>query len=224
MPTEPSRIPSTSGVAAPEPPLRADARHNRDRILEAAHEAFAAHGLGVPMARIARRAGVGPATLYRRFPTKEALVSEVFAGQLADCAGVVDEALADPDPWRGFRTVIERVCAMQAVDRGFSTAFLAVFPDAFAVDEERDRAERGFAALVRRAQRAGRLRADFVPEDLVLLLMANSGVTACAGEAAPDASRRLVGYLLRALRAEDAPPAPLPPAVPLGLDRLHAAR
>jgi AcrR family transcriptional regulator len=114
-------MPATAG-------LRADARQNRDRIVEVARALFAERGLDVPMAAIARRAGVGVATLYRRFPTKESLVAEVFADQFAACVSVVDEALADPDPWRGFCTLVEKVCAMQAVDRGFSAAVVASLP------------------------------------------------------------------------------------------------
>ncbi|WP_225296691.1 TetR/AcrR family transcriptional regulator [Nonomuraea aurantiaca] len=202
--------------------MRADARHNRNRILEAARESFATLGLDVPMVEIARRSGVGIATLYRRFPTKESLVVEVFADDLHACAKVVDDALADPDPWRGFRTVIEKVCAMQAVDRGFTAAFLSAFPDAIDLERERECAERGFAELARRAKEAGRLRADFVQDDLTLLLMANSGIVTDSPEAALAASRRLVALLLQAFRAEGADP--LPPATPLGLDQLSGGR
>ncbi|MEE1802418.1 TetR/AcrR family transcriptional regulator [Streptomyces sp. NPDC101062] len=206
MPAEDSRI------------LRADALHNRERIVEAARETFATLGLDVPMSVIARRAGVGAATLYRRFPTKESLVTEVFADQLAACVAVVDDAVADPDPWRGFCAVIEKVCAMHAVDRGFSAAFLSAFPGAVAFDRERARAERGFGELMRRAKETGRLRADFAMEDLTLLLMANRGVVPPSNQVAPAASRRLVAYLLQAFRAEGAEP--LPPAPPLGLDQV----
>lgn len=210
------------GLRAEAPGLRADARHNRNRILEAARESFATLGLDVPMVEIARRSGVGIATLYRRFPTKESLVVEVFADDLHACAKVVDDALADPDPWRGFRTVIEKVCAMQAVDRGFTAAFLSAFPDAIDLERERECAERGFAELARRAKEAGRLRADFVQDDLTLLLMANSGIVTDSPEAALAASRRLVALLLQAFRAEGADP--LPPATPLGLDQLSGGR
>ncbi|MFC7382434.1 TetR/AcrR family transcriptional regulator [Sphaerisporangium rhizosphaerae] len=199
--------------------LRADALQNRNRIVEVARELFAARGLDVPMAAIARRAGVGVATLYRRFPTKESLVTEVFTDQFAACVAVVDQALADEDAWRGFCACVEKVCAMQAVDRGFSAAFITAFPNALDVDHEHGRALRGFAELTRRAQRDGRLRADFVPEDLTLLLMANGGIVAESRQAALAASRRLVAYLLDALRADGAGRAgPLPPPAPL---RLH---
>jgi len=201
--------------------LRADARHNRERILEAAREAFSTRGLDVPMAVIARRAGVGVATLYRRFPTRESLIGEVFIEQFTECASVVDAALADPDPWRGFRTVVEKLCAAQMASRGFAAAFLAAFPDAIDFERQRIRTERGFAALTRRAQEAGRLRADFHPSDLALVLMANNGITAESPEAAAAASRRLVAYLLQAFRADRAAPAgPLPPPAPVGFHHL----
>ncbi|MEV7422802.1 MULTISPECIES: TetR/AcrR family transcriptional regulator [unclassified Streptomyces] len=224
MHTEPPRTarpedPAPDADASPA--LRADALHNRTRIVEAARESFAARGLDVPMAAIARRAGVGVATLYRRFPTKDALITETFTEQLDACVSVVDEALDDPDPWRGFRTVIETVCAMHATDRGFTAAFLSVLPDSMAFDRERERAERGFALLTQRAKDAGALRADFAHEDLALILMANCGITGDSTEAALAASRRLVAYLLHSFRATpDASAAPLPPPAPLRLTYL----
>ncbi|MEU8386020.1 TetR/AcrR family transcriptional regulator [Streptosporangium sp. NPDC048865] len=214
MSSDSSRIPAPAGTAG----LRADALHNRERILAAAGEAFATIGIDVPMAAIARRAGVGMATLYRRFPTRESLITEVFADQLKACVSVVDDALADPDPWHGFRTVVEKLCAMQVADRGFTAAFLTAFPGAVDHERERVRAERGFAELTRRAKEAGRLRADFEQADLVLMLMANGGIAAGSAEDALTASRRLVAYLLQSFQAERAGgTVPLPPAPPFGL-------
>ncbi|MEV0580677.1 helix-turn-helix domain-containing protein [Streptomyces sp. NPDC050392] len=216
MPAQPSQ---KASAAAPAAALRADARHNRDRILDAAREAYAAHGIDVPVTTIARRAGVGVATLYRRFPTRAALITEAFAEQLALCVAALDDALDDPDPWRGFCTLVEKVCAMQATDRGFTAAFLSRFPDAVDFDGERARAEAGIARLVRRAQDAGRLRADFAPSDVTLLLLANCGVTEGSPEVSAAASRRLVGYLLQSFRADRT--TPLPPPAPLELHRIH---
>ncbi|MFH9575576.1 TetR/AcrR family transcriptional regulator [Streptomyces sp. NPDC017230] len=200
-----------------QPVLRADARHNRDRILEAARGLFATRGLDVPMAAVARRAGVGVATLYRRFPTRESLVTTVFADQLTACTGTIDEALADPDPWAGFSGVVEKICAMNILDRGFAAAFLTAFPDAAEFEETRVRAEKGFAELARRAKDAGRLRADFDRSDLTLVLMANNGINARSTQAALAASRRLVALLLHSFRADSAALAadPLPPPAPL---------
>ena len=207
--------------------LRADARRNRDRILDVARTLFADRGLDVPMAAVARRAGVGVATLYRRFPTKESLVTDVFTDEFTRCAAAVDEALADPDPWRGFRRVIETLCEMQAVDRGFCAAFVTAFPDAIDVARERDRALAGLDEMVRRTRDAGLLRRDVTVDDLVLLLLANRGLVAGSADTARAASRRLVGLVLDAMRAERSEPErPLPPPVRLdrlGLDRAAAA-
>lgn len=200
-------------VAGEPTQLRADARHNRDRIVASARETFAAVGLAVSMTEIARRAGVGVATLYRRFPTKESLVTEVFADQMEACTAVVHEALDDADPWHGFCRVVAKLCEMQARDRGFSAAFLSAFPDAVSVDEKRARAEEAFADLVARAKAAGRLRPDFTTDDLTLVLMANNGLVTDSVDEAVAATRRLVAYFVQAFQARD----PLPPPVQLGL-------
>jgi len=201
--------------------LRADARENRDRILKAARESFAERGIDVPVAAIARRAGVGVATLYRRFPTRDSLVTEAFAEELTHCVSVLDDGLADPDPWRGFCTVIEKVCLMQAADRGFTQAFLTEFPGQADFALERSRAEENLALLVQRAKDAGGLRQDFAPSDVTLLLLANCGVTVGSGEEAARASRRLAGYLLQSFRADTA--APLPPPARLDLRQIGGA-
>lgn len=200
--------------------LRADARRNRQQILDAAREVFTRHGVQAPMSAIARRASVGVATLYRRFPTRDDLIREVFAEQVEACTAALDEALDDPDPWRGFCHVIEKICSLQAAERGFTTAFLDAFPET-AADHSRRRldGERGFAALVRRAQSAGQLRPDFHPSDITVLLLANSALT---GTPDPEAaSRRLVALLLDAFRA-GTERAPLPPPTGLDLAHLHA--
>lgn len=211
----PSTSPKVRGVTTTPPRLRTDAAANRARILDVAREAFGADGLGVSMSEIARRAGLGVATLYRRFPTKEDLVAEAFAEEMGECADLLDNALDDPDPWRAFARVVEQVCAMQAGNPGFSTAFHAALPQGTEFGVLRERADRAFAELVRRAQAAGALRRDFVPADLPLVFLANSGLRAAAPEAAPAASRRLVAYLLQAFRAGTTGPLPRPVDIPL---------
>lgn len=210
---------SQNAAPAPAGELRGDARRNRDRIVRAAREVFAAHGIDVPLKTIARRAGVGVATLYRRFPTRASLVTAAFDEQLAECAAVFDAALADPDPWRGLCTFIETVCAAQAADRGFSGAFLAQYDDTDDARRQLDRAEPDLARLVQRAKDAGRLRTDFDPSDVLLLLLANGGLTAQPPRVAEAASRRLVAYFLQSARAGRA--APLPPPAPLEVDRIR---
>ncbi|RII20901.1 HTH-type transcriptional repressor KstR [Streptomyces sp. YIM 130001] len=193
--------------------LRSDALDNRDRILEAARALFSSGGLDVPMREIARRAGVGPATLYRRFPTKQDLIAEAFAEQLVACRTIVDEGCADPDPWRGFCLVIERICELHARDRGFTEAFLATHPDAADVTG-REYTLEAFAGLARRAKEAGRLRPDFVLDDLILVVMANRGIHIRADDVRAIASRRFAGLVIQAFEA--APQhTPLPPAARL---------
>jgi hypothetical protein len=100
---------------------------------------------------------------------------------------------------------------MQAGDRGFTDVLTVTFPTAKGFEAKRDRAAAGFAELIGRAKAAGQLRQDFVHQDLVLVLMANAGVVAGTGEAAPEAWRRLVAYLLQAFAAEAAEPLPAAP-------------
>ncbi|MEU9453793.1 helix-turn-helix domain-containing protein [Streptomyces sp. NPDC048277] len=180
--------------------LRSDAEDNRARILDAARTLFVTEGLNVPMRAIARRAGVGPATLYRRFPTKRDLVTEAFADRIRACHTIVDEALADPDPWRGFRLVIERVCELRAHDRGFSEAFMAAFPDA--MDFAADRADtlKAVARLADRAKGTGRLRPDFVLDDLILMIMAHRGLHAASTATLVAASRRYAALVIQAFQ------------------------
>jgi AcrR family transcriptional regulator len=193
-------------------PLRSDARDNRERVLDAARALFATDGLTVPMREIARRAGVGPATLYRRFPTKRALVTEAFLEQMRACHAIVDEGLADPDPWHGFRRLIERTCELHAHDRGFTDAFMSAFPGAVDFAADRTYTLDAIAELARRAQAAGDLRPDFVPDDLILMLMANRGVRTASKTARLAAARRFAALVIQAFQTSPTRD-PLPPAV-----------
>lgn len=192
--------------------LRVDAERNRQRIVLAAREVFAESGLEVPMEEIAKRAGVGVGTLYRRYPTRADLIAAAFEVKMAAYAEASRQALADPDPWRGFCGYVEQICAMQAGDRGFTTVLTMTFPTAKQFEADRDRAFADFKTLVERAKGTGKLRADFVTEDLPIFLMANAGVLTATGDAAPDTWRRLVGYLIQACAAQAAQPLPDPPA------------
>jgi AcrR family transcriptional regulator len=200
--------PRTAGGAG----LRVDAERNRQRIVAAARELFADHGLEVPMEDIARRAEVGVGTLYRRYPTRADLIAAAFEAKMSAYAEAARQALADPDPWRGFCGYVERICAMQAGDRGFTTVLTMTVPTAKQFEADRDRAFADLTTLVDRAKAAGKLRADFVTEDMPMFLMANAGVLTATADAAPDTWRRLVGYLLQACAAAATQPLPNPPA------------
>ncbi|MEU0546291.1 helix-turn-helix domain-containing protein [Micromonospora sp. NPDC005979] len=102
--------------------MRWDAEEKRRRILAAARRAFAEKGEDVTVARIARSAGVSVATVYRRFPTRDSLITDAYGDQWNDCAAMHAEALRDPDPARALRELIRTLCAYQVQDRGFTRA------------------------------------------------------------------------------------------------------
>jgi len=181
--------------------LRSDAQDNRGLILDAARAVFATKGLNAPVREIARQAGVGPATVYRHFPTKEMLATEAFADKLRACGAIVDEGIAEPDPWRGFCLVIEKICEMHARDRGFTAAFMSTYPHAVDFAASRQYALTSVAGLARRAIQAGRLRADFVLDDLIVMIMASTGIRAASTTATVAASRRFAALTIHALAA-----------------------
>ncbi|WP_405162864.1 TetR/AcrR family transcriptional regulator [Nocardia sp. NBC_01499] len=190
--------------------MRSDARDNRERILDAARTVFVTDGLDVPMREIARRAEVGPATLYRHFPTKELLVAEAFTDQMRACRAIVDDGLADPDPWHGFCRTIEQLCELQARDHGFTAAFMSAFPHAIDFAAIRTSSLTGAAELIRKAKGTGRLRPEIVVDDLILMIMANNGIQARTPAARVAASRRFAALMIQAFQVSPVA-APLPP-------------
>ena len=99
-------------------PLRSDARRNREKILAAASELFALEGADLCVNDIARRAGVGHATVFRRFPTKDDLVLAMFEERLAEIATAAEEAAERDDAWEGLVDVMTTIADRQARDRG----------------------------------------------------------------------------------------------------------
>lgn len=194
--------------------LRSDAQENRDRVLEAARELFAESGLDVTMREIARRAGVGPATLYRRFPTKRQLVVEAFMDELRACRAIVQEGIADPDPWRGLCSVIERITVLNAQNQGFTDAYMSTIPHEADFTAHRSEMLRAIAALVRRAKAAGALRADFEIDDIVLILMAGRGLATAPAASRTLAAHRFAALTIDALHLTDTN-TPLPRKAPL---------
>ncbi|MHB1509971.1 MAG: TetR/AcrR family transcriptional regulator [Acidimicrobiales bacterium] len=202
--------------------LRSDAARNRAAIVEAAREVFAEKGLDAPLDEIAHRAGTGNATLYRRFPRREDLVSAVFAGRMAEHRTAVQAGLADPDPWKGFASYVRTAAALQSRDRGIADLVAMEVSRAPEIERLRSEAFDGLVRLVERAHASGVLRADFTTEDVVVLLMANAGLVERAHGVAGQASARLVHVLLdgfRAAAATDGPTAPSPRRMGLAMRR-----
>ncbi|MGH3961296.1 TetR/AcrR family transcriptional regulator [Mycobacterium sp.] len=193
-------------------PLRADAKLNRDRILAAAAELFAERGLSVPLEEIAGRAGVGVATLYRRFPTRADLAAAAFERNMSRYTRAVDRALANPRAWDGFRTLIFELGELQAGDAGLRDLLTTAFPASSTAEQRTNETVEKLREVIGRAQAEGTLRRDAVAADVVVMLMANAGVLKATGATAPDAWRRFAAMMVDAFGAR--PDTPLPPAPP----------
>jgi AcrR family transcriptional regulator len=169
-------------------------------------------GLEAPLEAIAARAGVGIATLYRRFPTREKLVAAALVGKVAEYAHAAEQALAVTDPWDGFAGFVLRICELQAGDRGLSDLLSMTLSADEQVEQLRQTANGQVVTLIEGAKAAGRLRQDFAGEDLVLLLIATASVMHVTHADAPGAWRRFVFLMLDAFRCQDALPLPEPPS------------
>jgi AcrR family transcriptional regulator len=225
--TEPMLPPTESSLSPAARGLRADATRNRVAILTAARQVFAEQGLRAPLEEIARRAGVGIATLYRRFPTRERLVAAALIEKITQFEMAASLALAEPDPWDGFAGLVRRICELQADDRGLSDLLSMTLPASEEVEQLRAKAHGHVAELVARAKASGRLRPDFAAEDLLLVLIANSAVAHVTGPDAPDAWRRFVELILDAFQytgGAELPPAPTTDQMTQAMARLAADR
>jgi AcrR family transcriptional regulator len=189
--------------------LRADAQENRDRVLDAARALFAEHGLDVTMRDIARRADVGPATLYRRFPTRRDLVDAAFADEMRTCRAIVVDACADPDPARGLRDAIERTIVLNAGNRGFVDAMASVEHDHEGIARHRVELRRMLAGLVDRARAAGDVRPDLTIDDVLLLLSAGRGIPGRSPARRAAAAHRFGRLAADMLVARAGAPAPV---------------
>ena len=145
-------------------PLRADAERNRQRLLAAAKDLFATRGLDVTLDDVARHAGVGTGTAYRRFPNKDALIDALMVDRIGELGEIAKECLEEPDPWVGLTSYFDRALALQAADRGLKEVL-------FSSGRGRERsnhARRAIAPvvtkLVRRAKEAGVVRDDISTE------------------------------------------------------------
>jgi len=192
--------------------LRADAERNRAALLDAAREVFAEQGLEAPLEEIALRAGVGIGTLYRRFPTRTHLVAAALCDKVAQYVEAAEQALAIPDPGAAFVTYVERICGLQADDRGLSDLLSMALPADEHIEQLRRLANERVAELVGRAKAAGQLRMDFAVEDLLLLLISHASVVHVTHRDAPEAGLRFVALMLDAFgRTAESPSLPAPP-------------
>ena len=183
-------------------PLRADARRNRERVLDAAREVFGAEGLDAQVDDIARRAGVGVGTVYRHFPTKEALVEAVAVLGYQEICAIARESLEVEDPWEAFTSFMWRGARRHRDDRSRYHLY-TTRPDVMTKVAGDKRELMSLAGqLIERGQSAGVIRADFSADDMPML-WCSIGITqerfgALDGDARWE---RLLEVMLEGIRA-----------------------
>src|SRR5487761_1865982 len=165
-------------------PLRRDAERNRQRILQAASKVFTTRGLQVTLDDVAREAGVGVGTVYRRFPDKEALVDALFEAKLDAVVALAEQALDEPDSWTGLVNLLEGAAAELARDRGLRQLFM-------------------FATY-------GRDRVDLARTHMPMIQFMLGSVAEYSGEARPELWRRYLTLLIDGLRPSREGTSPLP--------------
>jgi AcrR family transcriptional regulator len=189
-------------------PLRADAERNRRKLLDAAAELFARKGLAVGLDEIARHAGVGVGTAYRRFPDKGQLIDALFDDRLEQIAALAERCAQREDAFAGLVEFIEGNVQLQSTDRGLKELILGS-PHAMArVEAARARIEPAVASLVARAQAAGQIRADVAHTDLAVVQFMLTAISDTTREVDPDVWRRPLRLVLDGLRT------PRPGAMP----------
>ncbi|MFJ1749337.1 TetR/AcrR family transcriptional regulator [Streptomyces sp. NPDC088116] len=198
-PSEPIPTGAPAGPSAAGRPVRADARRNRDRLVAVARAAFAAADGTVALESIARDAGVGIGTLYRHFPTREALVEAVYAAELDDVATSAPTLLDELPPEAALRAWMDRYAAFVATKRGMIDTLRTGWASGrIATPATRERLTAAIGMILAQGARTGSLREDADPEDVTTMLLGVFLSTAAVGT--PERTGRLLDLLVDALR------------------------
>jgi AcrR family transcriptional regulator len=190
----------------PSSGLRRDAARNRGLLIDAAGAVLREQGLDAPLDEIARRAGVGNATLYRHFPAREELYEAVFAEAGEALERIRDRVLTVDDPWRAVVAYFEEACAFIADDQGLCDLMMQGMPRSPVLNEIRANADSLLGTLLDRAQDRGAVRADIGLTDVLFLLLSLLRVVPASAAVAPDAWRRHLAITLDGLRPRDGHP------------------
>ena len=185
---------------AGERPLRRDAERNRRRILAAAAAVFSRRGLDATLDEVAREAGVGVGTVYRRFPDKESLVQELFRDGIDGLVTVAEHACMAADPWQGLVTYLEFAVSTMAADLGLRQLMTFATYGRDQACYARERMQPVIGRLVERAQSSGDLRTDLETTDVKMIVFMLGSVAEYAATVRPDIWRRYLGLLLDGLR------------------------
>jgi AcrR family transcriptional regulator len=200
----------------PARPLRRDAVRNRQRVLKAASEVFTELGLEVTLDEVARRAGVGVGTVYRRFGTKEDLVAALFEDRVDAIATLAERAIEEPDPWTGLVGFMEQAAGILADDLGLRQLLMFATYGRDHVAYARQRNAPLVAKLLGRAQAAGQVRDDLRPTDIPFIIFVLTEATVLARQARPDIWRRYLALIIDGLRPhrDGLTPLPVPALLP----------
>jgi AcrR family transcriptional regulator len=191
--------------------LRRDAERNRALILQAAREAFAELGLRVTLDEIARRAGVGVGTVYRRFADKEALIEALFEQRLGEIVELGHAALAEEDEWDGVVRWIDGMFGLVAADRGLAEVLTSTTYGREPVAEARAQIAPLATEILERAQKAGRIRPDLGPGDFPMLNFMIGRLADYTRGVSPELWRRYVTLFLDGVRSDrELSPLPVP--------------
>ena len=210
-------------------PLRRDAERNRQRILKAASEVFTEYGLEVSLDEVARQAGVGVGTVYRRFRTKEELVQALFDERIDAIAAVAERAAGQPDPWTGLVSFMEQMAEMLADDLGLRQLLMFATYGQDRVAYARQRNAPLVEGLLERAQAAGQVRPDLSVTDIPFIVFTLTEAAQITRRTRPDLWRRYLALIIDGMRParRGVTPLPVPALLPDELEhtmRQHAPR
>ena len=199
-----------SSGARPGRLLRADAERNRQRILAAAAELFTERGLEPSLDDVARHAGVGVGTVYRRFPDKASLADALFDERIDALVALAEQAQAEPDAWAALVSFLERSAEMLVSNRGLRQILMFAAEGRDRGICARDRMRPAIESLIERAQADGQVRADLRPTDVPMIEFMVAAAAEYAWQVRPTVWRRYLALILDALRPASASGRPLP--------------
>jgi AcrR family transcriptional regulator len=191
-------------------PLRKDAERNRQRILRAAAEVFTTRGLQTSLDDVARHAGVGVGTVYRRFPDKDSLVEALFEERLQRIITLADEAWTEPDSWTALASFLEKAGEVLAADRGLREIFMYATYGRDRIESAKARMLPAVTRMLRRAQEDGQLRADVQPTDMPFIEFMLTAAAQYAGQDNRGVWRRYLTIILDGLKPQRDGTTPLP--------------
>jgi len=205
--------------SAPARPRRADAERNRLRIIQAAAEVFAKRGLDAGLDEIARHAGVGTGTVYRRFPDKSLLIEALIEQRMTSLEELAERAGGLASAWDGIVLFLESFVERLIADRALTDMLFTDCGDNQVVADRRSRFGPILAELVERAKAQGSVRPDLSVSDVAMAQLMLTAAGSFGGDVRPDLWRRQLGIVLDGFRARRDAPTPLP-VEPLSIDEL----